>query len=75
VTAREARPPWRAVADALRERIERGEWPPGALLPSLSALAAEYGVSVSTARKAVAALRDAGLIESVQGWGSFVRQK
>jgi DNA-binding GntR family transcriptional regulator len=32
-------------------------------------------VSRTTARKAVGALRDAGLVESVRGWGSFVSNK
>jgi GntR family transcriptional regulator len=63
------------VADDLRRRIEAGEFLPGAPLPSLLALVDEYGVSRSTAAKAVAALRDAGLVESVRGWGTFVRQK
>ncbi|MGN6174424.1 MAG: GntR family transcriptional regulator [Streptosporangiaceae bacterium] len=71
---REAVLPWRRVAAALRSRIESGEFPAGAALPSLSALSEEYAVSTSTARKAVASLRDAGLVESVKGWGSFVKR-
>jgi len=35
----------------------------------------EYGVSRSTAAKAVAALRDEGLVESVRGWGTFVAER
>ncbi|MFM7045499.1 MAG: GntR family transcriptional regulator, partial [Ilumatobacteraceae bacterium] len=34
-----------AVADSLRERLERGEWAPSEKLPSEHELAAEYGVS------------------------------
>jgi GntR family transcriptional regulator len=71
---REAVPPWQRIAADLRGRIESGEFPPGAPLPSLTALSADYGVSTSTARKAVASLRAAGLVESVKGWGSFVRR-
>ncbi len=69
---REAVPPWRRVAADLRSRIEAGEWLPGAMLPTQAALSAEYGVGQSTVRKALASLRDAGLVESVRGWGSFV---
>lgn len=72
--ARTSVPPWRQVADDLRRRIESGEFPPGSPLPSLSALEAEYQVSKTTARKAVGHLRDEGLVESVQGWGTFVIQ-
>lgn len=72
--ARSAVPPWRQVADDLRRRIESGEFPPGAPLPSLTALEADYRVSKTTARKAIGALREAGLVESVRGWGTFVRE-
>ena len=73
--ARSRVPPWRRVADDLRRRIEAGEFPPGAPLPSLVALVDEYGVSRSTAAKAVASLRDEGLVESVRGWGTFVSER
>ena len=72
--ARSAVPPWRRVADDLRLRIESGEFPPGAPLPSLTSLAEQYQVGRTTARKAVDALRDDGLVESVRGWGTFVRR-
>lgn len=72
---RRAVPPWRKVAADLRRRVEAGEWPPGAPLPSLSALSIEYGVSQSTARKAIGSLVDAGLAETVPGWGTFVAEK
>jgi DNA-binding GntR family transcriptional regulator len=68
-------PPWRVVADDLRRRIEEGEFPPGSPLPSLAALTQEYGVGRTTAAKAVASLREAGLVESVKGWGSFVKER
>jgi DNA-binding GntR family transcriptional regulator len=72
--AREAVPPWRRVAADLRRRIKSGEWPPGGPLPTLDTLAAEYQVSKSTARKAVASLQDEGLVVSYRGWGSFVKE-
>jgi DNA-binding GntR family transcriptional regulator len=72
--ARSLVPPWRQVADDLRRRIESGEFPPGAMLPSLNALSEHYQVGRTTARKAVAALRDEGIVETVRGWGAFVRE-
>ena len=65
-------PPWRQVADLVRERIASGELPPGAML-SIVTLAQEYGIAKGTARKVLAALRDEGLIEITPGWGSFVK--
>jgi GntR family transcriptional regulator len=73
--ARSAVPPWRRVADDLRRRIESGEFPPGGPLPSLTSLAEQYDVGRTTARKAVDALRGDGLVESVRGWGTFVRRE
>jgi GntR family transcriptional regulator len=69
-TAREVR--YRAIADELRRRIDRGEIAAGALLPSESELSAAYGVSRVTVRKALELLRDEGLIDARQGFGWFV---
>ncbi len=56
---RPARPDalYRGLAAALRERISGGDWPPGTVLPSLRALAAEYGAGENTVRQAVALLK------------------
>lgn len=53
------------IADALRERIERGELAPGAALPSEAQLREEFGVARGTVRSALLELRDAGLVVSV----------
>jgi GntR family transcriptional regulator len=60
------------VADRLRTRISRGEFPPGRLLPSESALAEDFAASRVTVRKALAQLKAEGLIESRQGFGWYV---
>ena len=67
-------PPSRQIADVLRGRIASGEYPPGSALPAITALAAEFGVTTNTVRKALGILKDAGLIESVPGYGTFVRK-
>ena len=63
---------YQAIADALRGRIANGEIAAGALLPSESELSATYDASRVTVRKAFAALREAGLVDSRQGFGWFV---
>ena len=64
------------VADQVAARITSGELVPGAKLPAERELAAEYGVSYDTIRRASALLRERGLIETVHGRGTFViRQK
>ena len=65
-------PPYRQLAGILRDQIQSGELAPGAAVPSVKRLRQEYGVAETTARKAVALLRDEGLVETVMGWGSFV---
>ena len=51
-----------------------GDLAPGAMVPPVKRLRAEYGVAETTARKAVAVLRDEGLVETVTGWGTLVRK-
>ena len=63
--------PWRQLAALLRERIESGELAPGARLPSITSLAQEYDLAVTTVQKAVGALKDEGLIVT-SPMGTFV---
>lgn len=65
-----ATPLYVQVAAILRARIESGEIT--SRLPSLRTITQEYGVSHITAEKAIQALRDAGLVVTVVGKGTFV---
>ncbi|MCW5750042.1 MAG: GntR family transcriptional regulator [Alphaproteobacteria bacterium] len=56
----------------LRDRIARGELPPGGPLPGEHMLALEYGVSRITVRRALAELAREGLVDRRQGAGTFV---
>jgi GntR family transcriptional regulator len=60
------------VADHIAARIEAGELAPGARLAAERDLAAEYGVSYDTIRRATAVLRDRGLIITIVGRGTYV---
>lgn len=55
------------VADAIAERIERGDWDVGAALPSESVFCKTYGVSRHTLRHALSTLEEKGLILRRQG--------
>lgn len=66
------RPRYQQVADTLRERIGRGEHPPGSQLPTESELCGEFAISRHTAREALRRLADLGLIQRRQGSGSLV---
>lgn len=62
------------VADHIAARIEAGDLPVGGRLPGERDLADEYRVSLQTARRAVAELRDRGLAITVPVKGTFVRR-
>jgi GntR family transcriptional regulator len=68
----DARPLYAQVRERLVERIRSGEWKPGQLIPNEFEIAAEFGVSQGTARKAVGALAAEGLVLRRQGRGTFV---
>lgn len=63
---------YREIADALRGRIDDGEFSAGRLLPSEAALSGAYNASRVTIRKALEVLRNEGRIDARQGFGWFV---
>jgi DNA-binding GntR family transcriptional regulator len=68
-----APPKYAQVVAEIQNRIERGDYPAGSLLPSEHQLVAEFGVSRPTIVKALSSLRQDGWIDTQQGKGSFVR--
>lgn len=62
------------VADHLAARIDAGELQAGARLAPERELADEYGVAYLTVRRAMQELRERGLIVTVHGRGTFVRE-
>jgi DNA-binding GntR family transcriptional regulator len=68
-------PPYRQIAGILRRRIESGQYPPDARIPTESELMDAFEVARTTARRAIAALREEGLIYTVPQRGSYVTRK
>lgn len=70
-------PKWSAlvqqVIENLQHRIISGEWPVGSKLPLEAELLEKYDVSRVTLRQAVQALVHVGMLETIQGSGTFVR--
>lgn len=66
-------PPYRQIAEILRSRIESGEYPKGTRIPTESEIVDTWEVARTTARRAIAFLREQGLIETVPQRGSYVR--
>jgi GntR family transcriptional regulator len=68
----DGRPLYAQVRDRLVARIRSGEWKPGQLIPNEFEIAAQFGVSQGTARKAISELAADGLLMRRQGRGTFV---
>lgn len=64
---------YRDIAAKIRTRIVAGEWEPGARLPTLDALASEYGANRDTVARAISTLEAEGFVWAVQGRGVTVR--
>lgn len=58
---------YQLVADAIRERIYSGVYPPGSQLPSRAELREEFQRSDQVIGWAMRILRDQGLIETLHG--------
>lgn len=67
-------PLYHQIEQALRRRIEGGELEPGVAI-SERELSESLGISRMTARQALSALRDEGLIYSERGRGTFVAKQ
>jgi DNA-binding LacI/PurR family transcriptional regulator len=60
------------ISTHVLEQIRRGALRPGDRVPSEMELAAQFGVSRITSKRALEVLREAGLVERIRGKGSFV---
>jgi GntR family transcriptional regulator len=73
INPRAAEPPYRQIAAWLRARIEAGEFRPGLdPLPSEKDLQETFEVARDTARRAIAVLRDEGLVQTIPQRGTYV---
>lgn len=60
------------LADHIAARIAAGHYPPNAMLPNEREMVPEYGVSIDTVRRAIAELRDRGLVVTLPSKGTYV---
>jgi DNA-binding GntR family transcriptional regulator len=71
VTSAQPTTAYERIAAELMRRLEAGEFPAGAPLPSEAELVAEYGVSRNTARRAYQHLAETGFVVVRHGAGAF----
>lgn len=73
--ARDTRPRHQQIAAELRDLIMRGEFGPGAQLPSTTQLVERYNVANATIQHALKALKDEGFLDSRAGKGVYVLKR
>jgi GntR family histidine utilization transcriptional repressor len=66
--------PYARVKQHLKSELSHGRYPPGALMPSEAELVAQFGVSRMTVNRALRELQTEGLVDRVQGVGTFAAQ-
>lgn len=67
-------PRYLQLADIFRQRIARGVWKPGDMLPSIEMLMAEFSVARITVRQAIKLLSDENLVLPQRGRGTVVNE-
>jgi GntR family transcriptional regulator len=67
-------PLFQRLAGVLRNRIQARDWPVGSVIDSEQDLAAQYGLSLGTVRRAIEELVSEGLLQRRQGSGTYVRR-
>ena len=60
------------LKEQIRQKIESGQWKPGAPIPSEDNLCRNYGVSRGTVRQAISVLENEGLLVRRHGYGTYV---
>lgn len=68
-------PVWSQLAGILRRQIERGDYRPGKLLPSVRTLAETFELSDGTVKHALSQLRQEGLVAPAAGRGWYVADR
>ncbi|NIL77296.1 putative fructoselysine utilization operon transcriptional repressor [Rhodococcus sp. B10] len=74
-TERPSEPVYRTVANRLRSEISAGVYKDGVRLPTEAELAAEYGASRQTIRRAFHDLVAEGIVDRVPGRGTFAAEQ
>jgi GntR family transcriptional regulator len=68
-------PPYRQIAAFIKRGIVSGQYAPNTRIPTESELVDTYEVARSTARRAIAALREEGLVYTVPARGTYVAER
>jgi GntR family histidine utilization transcriptional repressor len=72
--AAQAAAPYSRIKQHLKHELARGRWKPGERMPSEAELVAQFGVSRMTVNRALRELSGDGLVQRIQGVGTFAAQ-
>ena len=75
ISRTDRRPMYLQLIEQIKHRIAVGDWPPGAGIPSIRALAAATRVSVITVKRAFTDLEREGVLVTRPGKGTFVAEQ
>ena len=67
-------PIWTQIIDTIRQKIVRGDWPPGSKVPAVRELALEAGVNPNTMQRALSEMERDGLLYSERTSGRCVTE-
>lgn len=67
-------PIYQQIAELLGRQIRAGYWRQGERLPTEAELADQLNVAVGTLRKALALLEDQGILQRIQGSGTYLKK-
>jgi GntR family transcriptional regulator len=65
-------PAYVQLAALIKEKICKGEFPPGSRIPAEVSMSKTFGVAVMTVRQAIHVLAEKGILRRVHGSGTFV---
>ncbi len=65
---------YQQVADAIRDRIRDGTYPPGSFLPTRAELREQFECSDIVVNSAMRILRGEGLVSTLNGRGTYVTE-
>lgn len=68
-------PIYQRIKNTINDKVRRGEWPPGTLIPSENQLAADLSVSRMTINRPFRELAAEGVLKRVHGLGTFVADR
>ncbi|MGI8313611.1 GntR family transcriptional regulator [Halobacillus mangrovi] len=70
-----AAPLYRRIAQQIKDEIEKGNWREGEAIPTEKHLSEQYNASRVTIRQAIKVLVEEGLLEKIQGSGTYVKEQ